>query len=72
MSKLLQIAKIIDKINQWIGRLTSWFILVMLLVGVWNVVGRYLGFAEKDSLASREATQLALIIVLSQGVPILL
>ncbi len=52
MSKLLQIAKIIDKINQWIGRLTSWFILVMVLVGVWNVVGRYLGRLIGQNLTS--------------------
>ena len=40
---LLQIAKIIDAINEWIGRLSYWLVLLMVLVGVWNVVGRYLG-----------------------------
>jgi len=52
LTKLLQIAKIIDTVNQWIGRLTSWFILVMVLVGVWNVVGRYLGRLIGQNLTS--------------------
>ncbi|NES85971.1 MAG: TRAP transporter small permease subunit [Moorea sp. SIO2B7] len=43
MQILLRISRIIDTINQWIGRLTSWLVLLMVLVGVWNVVGRYLG-----------------------------
>ncbi len=43
MHKLLQISRIIDTINEWIGRLTYWLVLFMVLVGVWNVVGRYLG-----------------------------
>ncbi|MBE9166835.1 TRAP transporter small permease subunit [Pleurocapsales cyanobacterium LEGE 06147] len=43
MQKLLQIAKVIDTINEWIGRLTYWLVLFMVLIGVWNVVGRYLG-----------------------------
>ena len=43
MQKLLQISRIIDAINEWIGRLTYWLVLFMVLVGVWNVVGRYLG-----------------------------
>ena len=43
MGKLLQLARIIDEINEWIGRLTYWLVLLMVSVGVWNVVGRYLG-----------------------------
>ena len=43
MGKLLQIARIIDLVNEWIGRLTYWLVLFMVLVGVWNVIGRYLG-----------------------------
>ncbi|MDJ0845829.1 TRAP transporter small permease subunit [Crocosphaera sp.] len=43
MQKLLNIAKIIDTINEWIGRLTYWLVLLMIFVGVWNVVGRDLG-----------------------------
>ena len=42
----------IDRLNQgaaWIGR---WAILLMLVVGAWNVVGRYLGLALGLSLSS--------------------
>ena len=42
----------IDRLNQgaaWIGR---WSILLMLVVGAWNVVGRYLGLALGMSLSS--------------------
>ena len=43
MRKLLQLSRFIDTVNEWIGRLSYWLVLFMVLVGVWNVVGRYLG-----------------------------
>lgn len=43
MEKLLKIATTIDKINEAIGRLVYWFVLLMVIIGVWNVIGRYLG-----------------------------
>lgn len=43
MGKLLQISRIIDTINEWIGRFTYWLVLLMVLIGVWNVIGRYVG-----------------------------
>ena len=43
MQKLLNIAKVIDAINEWIGRFAYWIILLMIFIGVWNVVGRYVG-----------------------------
>ncbi len=52
MGKLLKIARIIDTINEWIGRLTYWLVLFMVLVGVWNVVGRYLGKLAGINLTS--------------------
>lgn len=52
MQKLLRIASIIDKTNEWIGRLTYWLVLLMVLVGVWNVVGRYLGKFVGENLTS--------------------
>ncbi|MGV2827970.1 TRAP transporter small permease subunit [Myxosarcina sp. GI1(2024)] len=42
MGKLLQISRIIDAVNEWIGRLAYWLVFLMVLVGVWNVIGRYL------------------------------
>ncbi len=52
LQKLLSIAKIIDTINEWIGKLTYWLVLVMILVGVWNVIGRYLGRFIGQNLTS--------------------
>ena len=43
MNIILGISRIIDTINEWIGRLTYWLVLFMVLVGVWNVIGRYVG-----------------------------
>ncbi|MEM8720236.1 MAG: TRAP transporter small permease subunit [Cyanobacteria bacterium P01_G01_bin.39] len=43
MNKLLKIANIIDLFNEWVGRITYWLVLLMVAVGAWNVLGRYLG-----------------------------
>lgn len=43
MQQLLRISRIIDAVNERIGRLTYWLVLLMVLVGVWNVAGRYIG-----------------------------
>ncbi|MDJ0797932.1 MAG: TRAP transporter small permease subunit [Calothrix sp. MO_167.B12] len=43
MDKLLRISRWIDACNERIGKLTSWLVLVMIIIGVWNVIGRYLG-----------------------------
>jgi len=43
LRKLLRIADAIDLLNEWIGRLTYWLVLLMVAVGVWNVIGRYIG-----------------------------
>jgi len=40
---LLRISRIIDSITEWFGRATFGLVVVMVLVGVWNVFGRYLG-----------------------------
>ncbi|ACK73483.1 Tripartite ATP-independent periplasmic transporter DctQ component [Gloeothece citriformis PCC 7424] len=52
MQKLLRIASVIDTINEWIGRLTYWLVLAMVFIGVWNVVGRYLGRFFGQNLTS--------------------
>ena len=52
MQKLLQIARVIDTINEWVGRLTYWLVLFMVLVGVWNVGGRYIGRLIGQNLTS--------------------
>ena len=43
MSVLLSIAVWIDRINDWIGKLTFFLTLVMVVVGAYNAVTRYLG-----------------------------
>ncbi len=43
MRRLLQISRVIDALNEKIGRLSYWLVLFMVLVGVWNVLGRYVG-----------------------------
>ncbi len=49
---LLQIAHWIDTINEYIGRLTYWLTLVMVGVGAWNVLGRYIGRGIGENLSS--------------------
>ncbi|MBW4559128.1 MAG: TRAP transporter small permease subunit [Trichormus sp. ATA11-4-KO1] len=52
MERLLRIARIIDTCTESIGRLTSWLVLVMVILGVWNVIGRYLGRIIGSNLTS--------------------
>ena len=42
MRTLLLIGDRIDLINQWVGRIISWLVLIMVLVGVYNAVTRKL------------------------------
>lgn len=58
MKILLKIAQIIDLINEWIGKLTYWLILIMVGVGVWNVIGRYLGKWIGKNLTSNSFIEL--------------
>lgn len=43
MSRLLRFATLVDRLNGWIGRVASWLALVMVLVGAYNAIVRYLG-----------------------------
>ena len=52
MDKLLRLSTLIDRLNEYIGRFLSWLVLLMVLVGVWNVIGRYLGRAVGQNLTS--------------------
>jgi len=42
MQILIQISKGIDRLNGWMGHLIRWLVLVMVLVGAYHAVGRYL------------------------------
>lgn len=48
----VQLAHTIDAWSEWIGRLTNGLVLVMVGVGVWNVIGRYIGRAIGQNLTS--------------------
>ncbi|NEO41623.1 MAG: TRAP transporter small permease subunit [Moorea sp. SIOASIH] len=52
MQQLLRISRLIDSFNERIGRLTYWILPLMILIGVWNVVGRYLGRFIGENLSS--------------------
>jgi TRAP-type mannitol/chloroaromatic compound transport system permease small subunit len=52
LQSLLRLSRIIDACNEWIGRFADGFVLLMVLVGVWNVIGRYIGRAVGQNLSS--------------------
>ncbi len=52
MQTLLAISRWIDRGNQWVGKLTTGLVPLMILLGVWNVVGRYLGRFVGQNLTS--------------------
>lgn len=52
MEKLLKVSRVIDACNEIIGKITSWLVLVMVIIGGWNVIGRYVGRLTGRSLSS--------------------
>jgi TRAP-type mannitol/chloroaromatic compound transport system permease small subunit len=52
VNTLLALSRWIDRVNALIGRLASGLVLVMIAVGCWNVVGRYVGQAIGSNLSS--------------------
>ena len=52
MRKLLALAQGIDRVVAWIGQSAAWLALVMLAIGGWNVVGRYVGKILGQNLSS--------------------
>lgn len=49
---LLAIARAIDRVNGWAGRLSGWLLPLLVVLGTWNVAGRYVGRAVGVNLAS--------------------
>lgn len=49
---LIQVARRIDRFINAIGKFAYWIVLVMIGVGVWNVLGRYIGNAIGQNLSS--------------------
>jgi TRAP-type mannitol/chloroaromatic compound transport system permease small subunit len=58
MNVLLRIASIIDAINERIGRWSSWLVVIMVAIGVWNVIARYVGQFIGVNLASNTYIEL--------------
>lgn len=59
MFKLLKYWSLkIDGISTRIGSLSSWFVLCMILIGAWNVVGRYVGRIIGTNLSSNTLLEL--------------
>ena len=52
MQSFLQVARRIDRFVNTIGKLAYWLVLVMIGIGVWNVLGRYVGNAIGQNLSS--------------------
>lgn len=50
--RLLPLAQKIDRLNHWIGQLCYILVLLMIALGVWNVIGRFLGRAVGLNLTS--------------------
>lgn len=58
MNVLLRVASIIDAINYRIGRWSSWLVVIMVAIGVWNVIARYVGQFIGVNLASNTYIEL--------------
>ena len=43
MGVLLKFSKGIDALTEGIGKLSNWLVLLVILVGFYNVLGRYIG-----------------------------
>lgn len=58
MNIALKIAHIIDLITEWYGKIIYWLVLVMISIGVWNVIGRYIGKIIGENLSSNSLIEL--------------
>ncbi|MGD1903146.1 MAG: TRAP transporter small permease subunit [Geitlerinemataceae cyanobacterium] len=52
MELLLRLSRSIDRLTESIGKLVLWLVLVMVAIGMWNAVGRYIGQAIGVGLSS--------------------
>ena len=52
MRVLLAISKLIDTINEWVGRIVLWLVVPMVAVGAYNAIGRSLDKTIGTRLAS--------------------
>ncbi|MEL7036178.1 MAG: TRAP transporter small permease subunit [Cyanobacteria bacterium J06592_8] len=52
MQALLNLSRRIDQLNEWVGRLVSGLAILMIGVGTWNVLGRFIGRGVGQNLSS--------------------
>ena len=52
------LARWIDRFTESLGQLTAWLVIIMVLVGSWNVVGRYIGRIVGQNLTSNTLLEL--------------
>ena len=50
--RLTSLIRLFDRLNAAAGWLARWAVLLMLAIGIWNVIGRYLGSAIGINLSS--------------------
>jgi TRAP-type mannitol/chloroaromatic compound transport system permease small subunit len=72
MSRWLAVADRIDALNRLAAALGRWALLLMLALGTWNVVGRYVGLAVGRNLSSNALIEgqwylFALLFLLAMG-----
>lgn len=59
MFKIIKyLSTLIDNLNASIGGLSSWLVLLMIVIGTWNVVGRYVGRLVGANLSSNTLLEL--------------
>ena len=58
MKALLRLSRLIDRINSSIGLVISWLVVVMILIGAFNAVARYLGRFTGWNLSSNAYLEL--------------
>lgn len=58
MQTLLRVSRLIDGLSERLGRLSGWLIIVMILIGLYNVVVRYIGRFIGRTLASNSYIEL--------------
>jgi TRAP-type mannitol/chloroaromatic compound transport system permease small subunit len=52
VQSLLKLSAWIDRCNEYLGRFVYWLSLIMIAVGTWNVIGRYVGRTLGQNLSS--------------------
>jgi TRAP-type mannitol/chloroaromatic compound transport system permease small subunit len=58
MPRWLRFARGIDRLNEWIGRITAWAILLMVVLGAYNASMRHLGRSLGVTLSSNAYIEL--------------